>query len=192
MAMSMFILAVAAGVAIYRIGQSRDRNLHRSPEQIARERVARLVNWASHGDTTAQVELADAFAEGSGVAQDAGAAAHWNEVAAESGDASAEANLARAYAYGAGVPRDVRQALEWTRKAAEHGNVEAQFNYGVYLFRGVGISQDVVKGFLWLSRAAAAGSNPAELSLDAARKAMTAEQLATAESLAHKAGGLPR
>ncbi len=186
MAMSMFILAVASGVAIYRIGQSRERNYHPSPEQLARERVARLENWASHGVTSAQVELADALAEGSGVSQDASAAVHWNQVAAESGDVSAEVNLARAYAYGAGVPRDVRQALEWTRKAAEHGNVEAQFNYGVYLFQGVGISRDVVKGFLWLSRAAAAGSNPAELILDAARNAMTAEQVAAAEALSQK------
>src|SRR5512142_2496200 len=106
MAMSMLLLAVAAGVAIFRIGQSRERSCYVSAERLAQEHIANLKRLASYGVTSAQIELADAFADGTGVPQDLAAAAHWNQIAADAGDTIAQENLARAYVYGSGVPQD--------------------------------------------------------------------------------------
>ena len=180
MAISMLMLAAAAGVAMYRIKQIHERSESMTPEYFEREHAAYLEKMASECAIAAEVEHARAYANGFGVTQDQAAAARWNRAAAEQGDATAQLRLGHAYTYGAGVNRDYSQAASWLKKAAEKGDPEAQCSYGIYRFQGVGTEKDVIDGYTWLCRAADAGSDSAAMAIETARRMMTPEQLAAA------------
>lgn len=180
MAVSMLILAIAAGVAIHRIVNLRTRAAERTPAVIEQERLARLEKMADRGHVYSQLELAVAYADGVGVGPDQAEAVRWNRAAAERGNPAGQYRLARAYTLGTGVDRDFSSAADWMRKSAEQGNAEAQCSYGIFRFFGVGTAQDMVDGYRWLARAAAAGSEPAALALESAAQRMTPDQLAAA------------
>lgn len=181
MALSMLILALGAGTAIYRITMARERAASFTPETFAREQAARLHELAEGGQVAAQLSLADAYASGVGVLPDQAAAARWNRAAAERGAVDGQLRLARAYVDGRGVTSDIAEAAGWMKKAAEKGSPEAQCAYGIYRFLGVGTQKDIVDGYRWLAQAAAAGSESARMVLDSARKQMTPAQIAAAQ-----------
>jgi hypothetical protein len=81
---------------------------------------------AAAGQMDAQNALAQAYAQGTGVAQDSVAAARWYRLAAEQGQAAAQYALASLLASGDGVTQDSEEALLWFRKAAAHNHVAAQ------------------------------------------------------------------
>ena len=180
MGISMLALALAGGMGLYRLGAIRRSFRDFDPDKSLRERAAALASLASQGDVAAQVDLANAYLNGLGVAADPVRAAEWNDRAAKQGDDLAALRLATAYATGQGVDQDLQRSIALTREAAERGNTEAQFNYGVQRFRGVGTQRDVVEGYRWIVRAADGGSTVARTVADIARREMSADELARA------------
>jgi uncharacterized protein len=81
---------------------------------------------AAAGQAEGQYALAQAYAEGQGLAKDSLAAAHWYRAAAEQGLAPAQHALAQLLAKGQGLAPDLEEALHWYRKAAGHNHVAAQ------------------------------------------------------------------
>ena len=97
--------------------------------------VASVMAQAKAGDANAQYELAVRYAQGNGVAGDAGQALFWSRKAAEQGHADAQFGLGGMYFVGAGVARDKQQAMDWFRRAAEQGQVGAQYTLGALHLR---------------------------------------------------------
>src|SRR4051812_43576012 len=77
---------------------------------------------AEAGDVAAQVELARAYAEGTGVPRNDELAFRWNMKAAQAGNAEGENGVALAYRTGLGVDKDFNSALKWYGLAAKQGN----------------------------------------------------------------------
>ena len=74
---------------------------------------------AGQGVTTAQMNVASMFYEGSGVPRDYREAAKWVRLAAEQGDPEAQLNLGTMYAAGQGLDRDFLRGYMWTHLAIE-------------------------------------------------------------------------
>jgi TPR repeat protein len=118
------------------------------PEAIAAYRKA-----ADKGSTSAMVELAVMFANGSGVAKDEGQARKLLERAAEAGNPRAVANLA-ALSKNGGAPTDPGKARALLSRAAET-NAEAQYQLGLLMADGAGGPQDDVAARALFEKAAA-------------------------------------
>ena len=86
---------------------------------------------AEHGNTQAQNDLGQLFADGDGVPRDGAAAAQWLRRSANQGNVVAQTNLGLLYAKGAAVPRDEVEALAWFNLAAASGDPEALKNQAV-------------------------------------------------------------
>ena len=85
-----------------------------------------LVVRAKLGSQPDQLELAEKYRTGDGVAQDDARAVHWFWVAADRGHAGAQYDLGRMYEHGRGVPRDPKLATLWYGKAAKQGHEAAR------------------------------------------------------------------
>src|SRR5262245_21375918 len=70
-----------------------------------------LLKTAEAGDARAQLELARAYEDGKGVAQDDARAVEWFRKSAEQGNAQAQNSLGVMFALGRGVPRDREEAV---------------------------------------------------------------------------------
>jgi len=114
-----------------------------------------LLAKATAGDAAAQVQVADAYAAGTGAKPDYKQAAAWYRKAADQGKAAAQIHLADLYRDGRGVARDMAQASDWYRKAAELGDAGAQGTLGLLYSVGMGVARDDVEAYYWLSLAAA-------------------------------------
>ena len=124
-----------------------------------------LTKKAEGGDAEAQFQLARAYEEGKGLAQDDALAAEWYRKAAEQGNAKAENSLGVMYALGRGVSRDKEEALRWYRKAAKKGLPEADFNVAVCYYNGDGMVLDLERAYAWMVIAKRHGSTSAEQGL---------------------------
>jgi TPR repeat protein len=120
---------------------------------------------ASAGDVAAEVQVADAYAAGSGAAReprqlaaDYKQAAAWYGKAATQGNIAAQIHLADLYRDGRGVARDMAQAVAWYRKAAEQGDPGAQGTLGLLYSVGMGVERDDVEAYYWLCLASAVKS----------------------------------
>ena len=80
---------------------------------------------ASRGNVKAMHNLAIAYLNGAGVAQDSKAAAAWFEKAASAGYRDSAFDLAVLYERGEGVAQDTGEALKWYEQAASFGDPEA-------------------------------------------------------------------
>ncbi len=121
-----------------------------------------LLAKANAGDASAQLQVADAFAQGNGAARDSrqlradySQAAFWYRKAAEQGNTAAQTHLADLYRDGRGVTRDMAQAIDLYRKAANLGDAGAQGTLGLLYSVGMGVQQDYVEAYYWLDLAAA-------------------------------------
>ena len=124
-----------------------------------------LLSRANSGDTAAQVQVGEAYAEGRGVARDPKLAVEWYAKAADKGSVSAELHLAVMYRDGEGkdLARDPQQAAAWYRKAADHGDAGAQGTLGILYSMGQGLPKSDVEAYFWLDLAAStAGPNQAQ------------------------------
>lgn len=108
--------------------------------------------------------------------------ASWRPLA-ESGDAEAQTALGGLYLTGTGVALDLAEAARWFQLAAEQGDPVAQLNLGDFYSRGSGVGRDLVQAYLWLSLAATQGRQWPERRRREILPAMTAAELAEAESL---------
>ncbi len=128
-AASWYRLAAEKGdlSAMHRLG----RLLLAGEEGVAADpaAAARLLREAAaRGHLPAQLELADALAEGRLTEREPGEARRWYaralatlERQAATGDARAAEQLGRRYAAGKGVPRSVRRAVAYLERAVESG-----------------------------------------------------------------------
>ena len=153
--------------------------------------VAGLRSLATEGDTAAQYNLGEKYADGDGVPQDAADQGHgaaqyslgwmyangegvpqddaeavrWYRLAADQGHASAQHSLGFMYYTGRGVPQDYGEAADWYRLAADQGNDKAQGNLGLLYLSGRGVPQDDGEAVRWYRLAADQGHASAQHSL---------------------------
>jgi uncharacterized protein len=97
---------------------------------------------AEQGFVKEEVELASAYFNGNGVAQDPKLAAYWYQKAAEGGNPEAQNLVGYFYEVGLGVPADPARALHWYQLAAASGLPDATLNLGVLYVLGVGVEKD--------------------------------------------------
>ncbi len=153
---------------------------------------------AAHGVWQAKQRLAELYAIGVGVRQDADRAAELARAAtrilieeAARGTAGAEINLAEAYRRGRGVEQDTHQAVAWLRKAAAQGDPWALNTLALQYMRGDGLPRNPVIAYALILLAASR-----EPSFNRNRLVIVAtlstEQLAKGNALAaHWKPGLP-
>ena len=92
---------------------------------------------AEEGDAAAQTLIAEIYARGLGVAQNAERAAGWYQLAANNGDRLATFELGMLYQDGVGVPRNRQRAAELFRISAEAGYTPAKYNLALLHVEGV-------------------------------------------------------
>lgn len=105
--------------------------------------VQQLQVKAEKGFVPQQLELAEAYFTGAGVAQDARQAAYWFQKAAQAGNPEAENLVGYLYETGVGVAADPARALHWYQLAAASGSSDAILNIGVLYVLGLGVKKDV-------------------------------------------------
>jgi TPR repeat protein len=112
---------------------------------------------AVKGDLGAQRDLAMAYGEGEGVAQDYAEAAKWFRKAAEQGDMFSQFATGSNFEHGKGVAKDLAEALRWYRKAADQGYARAQFNVGNSYYHGLGVTRNYAEAIKWYRTCAEEG-----------------------------------
>jgi TPR repeat protein len=144
---------------------------------------------AEQGLAEAQCQLGACFANGDGVGEDHVEAVKWYRKSAEQQFPEAQHALGNCYFDGNGVTKDLAEGVAWTRKAAEQGYAPAENSLGLCYAKGKGVKQDYVEAYKWFDLAAAQGSESdveAKMNLSMAERAMTPEQIAKAQQLAHE------
>ncbi|MGH8733514.1 MAG: tetratricopeptide repeat protein, partial [Burkholderiales bacterium] len=131
---------------------------------VACSEVDRTRWKARFGDGDAQVALAAAYAQGTGVEKNAEEAERWYRKAAEQKRADAAGALARLYVSGE-IASDPEQALHWFELEAESGGPDLQRALANRLYAGDGVAANPDRAFEWLQRAADAGSLRAQVEL---------------------------
>ncbi|MGA7428410.1 MAG: tetratricopeptide repeat protein, partial [Rhodoplanes sp.] len=112
---------------------------------------------AQTGVARAQNNVGACFAEGLGVARDAGLAARWLTLAAQAGDPVGQRNLAALCFKGEGVEQDYARAAELYRAAAQQGDGPAQDMLSWMLLEGECIPADAIEARRWALAAAEQG-----------------------------------
>ena len=112
------------------------------------EAVRLLLLSANQGFPLAQLELADCYADGYGVAINPIEAFSWYYKAACSGNPDAQYEVAVCYEQGNGIDRNLQKAMEWYQKAAEQGIAESQYNLAQCYANGLGVKQDGLIGMV--------------------------------------------
>jgi len=130
------------------------------PLEVTRTREA-----AAHGETDAQIALANMYDRGQGVAENLSEAVNLYRKAAEHGNSDAQANLGRMYSTGRGIAQDFAMAVHWFRKAADQGNPLGQNRLGEAYHDGKGVPQDFTEAVKWYRKAAEQGNGAAQFHL---------------------------
>lgn len=142
-----------------------------------------LLAKAKEGDVIAQMQVAEKYAKGQGVAQSSKEAAEWYQKAAEQGNADAQLSLGSLFIGGKGMPKNSVEAAKWYLLAAEQGRPAAQIQMARMHLAGAGVIKDDVQACKWASLAAAQGDKQANPILVVLKKRMTVEQTTQAELL---------
>src|SRR5208283_122096 len=100
----MTIWGVGSGVR--KLFARRGRGRRRSSKVAVNAREAQMLAAARRGNVEAQIRLATAYADGDGLTQDYGEAAHWFGEAARHGDAGAQFSFGICHANGQGTGQD--------------------------------------------------------------------------------------
>lgn len=145
--------------------------------------IADLTKKAEAGEIAAQVELANIFAKGQGVAKDEKEAAKWYLKAAEQGNPEAQLFLGGAYLRGRVFRRDGGEAAKWYLLAAEQGIAVAQCQIGRMHMTGTGVPKDDVQACKWANLASAQGDLAAKNLRAILAKRMTPAQFEQAREL---------
>ncbi len=127
---------------------------------------------ARAGDARAMLDVADCYARGRGVRQDAREADLWRRrafeclrVRMESGDADACRELGECYMYSQGVRRDVARGLEFYHRAVEMGSAEACSSLACYYDSLAEGGRDQASALEWCLKAVEMGDQDALWSL---------------------------
>ncbi|CAJ1409193.1 unnamed protein product [Effrenium voratum] len=151
-ATGQFLLGLA-----YSNGDGVVRNISEASIWLSRAAAQGSSNFAKA--SKAMYNLAIAYREGLGIAQDAEQSFQWCKKAAQGDHPKAMFNLAVAYGRGDGTPADAAEAARWYREAASRGHVMAQYNLGYAYFVGAGVPQNESASAEWFVRAAEGGSS---------------------------------
>lgn len=110
-----------------------------------------------------QYNIALAYLDGEGVAQNNSQGLMWLRKAAENNHPNAQDALAIIYGFGKnGVQEDMKEYVKWALKAAENGSPQSQFRAGCIYLNGLGgITPDKNKAIEWFKKAAAQGDQNA-------------------------------
>ena len=128
-------------------GQSKQ---HRVTDEGYSESIQSYITAASAGNATVQFQLALAFANGDGVARDAGEALYWFEEAARQGHVKAKYNLALGKLFG--PVRDPESAGRWMESAADEEYRPAYRVLGWMYTTGTGVRKSAKDAVLWSAR----------------------------------------
>jgi TPR repeat protein len=153
------------------------------------EAIKWLRRAADQGLAEAQQALGVCYSKGDAVAEDAVEATRWYRKAADQNLAEAQYALGTCYFEGNGVTKDIAEGVAWTRKAAEQGLAEAEDSLGMCYAKGKGVPQDYLQAYKWFNLAAAQGTDnnvQAKMNLSMAERAMTPEQIAKGQQMAHE------
>lgn len=120
---------------------------------------------AAKGDPSAQFDVAARYAEGRGVPQDFGQAAHWYQRAAQQGLAQAQYRLAGLLERGLGVKADPARARIWYKRAAEQGNLKAMHNLAVLNAGSEATPAELAAAHKWFGEAAERGLSDSQFNL---------------------------
>ena len=112
-----------------------------------------------------EVELANDYLFGHGVAPDAKLSAYWLDRAAKAGDPDAEEEMGYFYEAGIGVAKDLSLAGHWYELAAHGGSVKAKLSLGMLYFWGLGVSRDFEMAAQYFREAAEKGDGMASYEL---------------------------
>ncbi len=153
-------------------------------KQLPTAQLKAMQQKAANNDLQAQLELADRYYKGDGVAQNYTQAAHWYQKLAALGVANAQLTLGLMYAKGDGVKRDDTQAVHWLMQAAEQRMPMAQYLLGVANAEGHGVKQDLIKAYMWFEIAAAVENENAIAARQALIKKLTANDIAVGDQMA--------
>lgn len=124
-----------------------------------------LMRLAAQGNTSAQNQLGQMYANGRGVPQDYASARKWYAKAAAKGHGWAQNQLGQLSADGLGVPQDYKQAHYWWEQAATQGVAQAQYNLAQLYANGRGVPQSYATARGWYEKAAAQGHTWAQAQL---------------------------
>lgn len=128
------------------------------------EKTAELGNADSVG---AQLELAELYANGYGVAQDYGKALELYTKAAEAGDGDAMNGLGDLYYYGRGTDTDYDKSFLWYSRSADTGNIYGMYNCAFQYASGLGTAQDFDKAKALYQKSLDGGNTEAAPALQA-------------------------
>jgi TPR repeat protein len=138
---------------------------------------------AKAGDMVAQIQAAEMYSSGKGVAKDSKEALAWYQKAAEQGSADAQLSLGKLYVSGQGVPKNSVEAAKWFLLAAQQGRAVAQIQMARMHLAGAGVMKDYVEAYKWAKLAGAQGDGQAQQILSFLVPKMTPQQTARAETL---------
>lgn len=134
-------------------------------EQVSDVDQQQLMRLAAQGNTSAQNQLGQMYANGRGVPQDYASARKWYAKAAAKGHGWAQNQLGQLSADGLGVPQDYKQAHYWWEQAAAQGVAQAQYNLAQLYANGRGVPQNYATARGWYEKAAAQGHTWAQAQL---------------------------
>ncbi len=126
------------------------------------EAAERFRQAAEAGHPEAAYELAEAYGEGRGLAQDKEKAAEWYSAAAQRGEPRAQYLMGAAYYGGLGVERDYELAATFLGEAAVRGHARAQYLLAEAFANGNGVAKDLAWSARWYGKAARQGHSRAQ------------------------------
>lgn len=166
--------------------------------------IDQLKREAEAGKAAAQVNLALAYMNGTGVSRDYAQAAIWVRKAADQGFPGPQFMLGNLYVNGQGVLQDYKEAAVWFRKAAEQGHPQSLVVLGVMHREGSGVPKDFIAAHKWFNLGAALSTTGEDQKIyagdrDDLAKSMTAAQIEEAQKqarewladLRRRGGGIP-
>lgn len=136
-----------------------------------------FLHAALGGQVIAQAIAADFLRHGTGVAEDADAAARWDQEIGKITDPQVVATLGGLFLEGKLVRRDPVRALGFFRLAAEQGQPAAQRWAGTLLATGEAGETNLQEAYQWLWLASRNGQPDAEAAFQSLLKAMSGEQI---------------
>jgi uncharacterized protein len=149
-------------------------------KQLSSSEISQLQTKAEAGDAAAQWQLARAYREGNGVAQNQQLALQWSRKAADQGCAEAENYMGVMYLMGEGVQQDKVAAVHWYANAAKHGNAKAMFNLGASYYNGEGVGENLYTAYAWFLLARDAGEPLADDAVKRSAASMSQKETADA------------
>lgn len=180
-AVKYYRMAAVQGLALARMAIGRAYLIGDGVAKDEPEALTWYREPAEQGYASAQYVLGFAYLTGLGIEESKTTALSWLTKAAEQDDTQAQLQLGMIILDDG---KNDQQAVAWFRRAALLGNSDAQNALGQAYSFGRGVDKNPVLGLIWLELGAVPDYPEGIADRDAARKTMTAADIARAETLA--------